>query len=90
MRYFKNKTLLNSLPTSVPAEWSVSNKYQIVPPDVSYFKRHLLEFLWTAVVSSLVIVAVVVVVVVVLMMVVVVVVVMVMVIAGMMMVMRQQ
>lgn len=39
--------LLNSLPTSVHAEWSVSNKYQIVPPDVSYLKRHVLEVLWT-------------------------------------------
>lgn len=40
--------LLNSLPTSVHAEWSLSNKYQIVPPDVSYLKRHMLEVLWTA------------------------------------------
>ena len=40
--------LLNSLPTSVHAEWSVSHKYQLVPPDVSYLKRHVLEVLWTA------------------------------------------
>lgn len=42
--------LLNSLPTSVHAEWSVSNKYhRIVLPDVSYLKRHRLEVLWTAI-----------------------------------------
>lgn len=57
--------LLNSLPTSVHAEWSVSNKYQIVPPDVSYLKRRVLEVLWTSTVLSLVMVTAVVVVVVV-------------------------
>lgn len=40
--------LLNSLPTSVHAEWSVSNKHQIGPPDVSYLKRPVPEVLWMA------------------------------------------
>jgi hypothetical protein len=52
--------LLNSLPTSVHAEWNVSNEYQIVPPDVSYLKSHLLQALWTAIVLSLVVVMVIV------------------------------
>lgn len=40
----------------VHAEWSVSNTYQIVLPDVSYLKMHVPEVLWTDTVLSLVMV----------------------------------